>query len=165
MDGRPPIFDFLDDPKCVELLVNHGANFDLLDASGKSLFHHACIQDESETLKTLLRLCPNPAMVTVKDHDGNSALIQALRNGSLDSAMILLELDDVGDIVGQDGWATVHYAAKLGDSDVLEAVLTHSSFVKGMKTINGKTAEVVAMETGNWCGKVKALLRKYSSIT
>ena len=165
VDGRPPIFDFLDDPECVELLVNHGAEFDLLDTSGRSLFHHACIQDESETLKAILRLSPNSIMVTVKDHDGNSPLIQALRNRSLDCAMILLELDEVGDIVGQDGWATAHYAAKLGDADVLKAVLTHSSFVKGMKTIDGKTAEVVAMETGNWCGEVKRLLRNHNSIT
>ena len=165
VDGRPPIFDFLDDPECVKLLVDHGADLNLLDTSGKSVFHHACIQDECETLRTLLRMHPNSIMVTVKDHYGNSALIQALRNGSLDCALILLELGEVGDIIGQDGWATVHYAAKLGDVDVLEAVLTHSSFVKGVKTIDGKTAEVVAMETGNWCGKVKGLLRKHNSIT
>lgn len=165
VDGRPPIFEFLDDPECLELLISHGAGLDFMDVSGKSIFHHACIQDEIEALKILLRLSPNPVMVTVKDHDGNSPLIQALRHGSIVSAMTLLELDDVGDIIGQDGWTTVHHAAKLGDANVLEAVLRHPSFIKGMKTIDGKTAEVVAMEAGNWCGKVKDLLRKYNSIT
>lgn len=165
VDGRPPIFEFLDDPECLELLINHGARLDLLDSSGKSLFHHACIQDESEALKTLLRLSPDSVMVTVKDHDGNSPLIQALCHGSVDAAMTLLELDNVGDIIGHGGWTAVHYAAKIGDANVLEAVLKHSSFVKGKKTIDGKTAEVVAMEGGNWCGKVKELLRKYNSMT
>lgn len=166
VDGRPPMFDFLDDPKCMEMLIDASARLDVLDTSGKSTFHHACIQDETESLKLLLRLSPpDSVMVTVKDHDGNSALIHALRHGSAESAMILLKLDNVGDIVGQDGWAAVHHAAKLGNADVLEAVLKHSSFVKGMKTIDGKTVEVVAMESGNWCGRVKELLRKYNSVT
>lgn len=165
VDGRPPIFEFLDDPTCLEILIKHGARLDLLDSSGKSLFHHACIQDENEALKTLLRLSPNSVMVTVKDHDGNSPLIQALCHGSVESAMTLLELGDVGDFIGHGGWTAVHHAAKLGDADVLEAVLNHSSFIKGKKTIDGKTAEVVAMEAGNWCGKVKELLRRYNSVT
>lgn len=166
VDGRPPIFDFPDDPECMEVLINTGARLDLLDTLGKSMFHHACIQDESESLKLLLRLSPpNSVMVTVKDHDGNSALVQALLHGSVESALILLELDNVGDMVGQAGWAAVHHAAKLGNADVLEAVLKHPNFVKGMKTIDGKTAEAVAMEAGNWSGRVKELLRKYNSVT
>lgn len=166
VDGRPPLFDFLDDPKCMEVLINAGARLDLLDNSGKSIFHHACIQDENESLKLLLLLSPpHPVMVTVKDHDGNSPLIQALLHCSEETAITLLELGDVGDIVGQDGWAAVHHAAKLGNADVLETVLKHSSFVKGMRTIDGKTVEVVAMEAENWCGKVKELLRKYNSVT
>jgi ankyrin repeat protein len=165
VDGRPPIFDFLDDSHCMELLIDHGARLDLLDNSGKSLFHHACIQDENEALTMLLHLSPDTVMVTVKDHDGNSPLIQALWHGSVDSAITILKLDNVGDIVGKDGWTAAHYAAKLGDFDVLEAVLKHPSFVKGMKTIDGKTAEVVAMEAGKWCGEVKMLLRRYNSVT
>lgn len=164
VDGRPPIFDFLDDPECMDLLINHGARLDLLDTSGKSMYHHACIQDESDALKTLLHLSPDSHIITVKDHDGNTPLIHALRHGSVDSAMTLLELDDVGDIVGQDGWTATHHAAKLGNADVLEAVLKHPSFVKGMKTIDGKTVEVVAMEAGNWCGEVKELVKKYNSL-
>lgn len=84
------------------------------------------------------------------DREGNSPLVQALRHGSVDGAMILLELDNLGDIVGQGGWTTVHYVAKLGDADLLEAELKHLIFFIGTKTIDGKTAEVVAMEAGNW---------------
>ena len=165
VDGRTPIFDFLDDSGCMEILIDHGARTDLLDTTGKSLYHHACKQDENEALKTLLRRSPGSVMVTVKDHDGNSALIQALRHKCIECAMTILELDDVGDIVGQDGWSTIHYAADLGDAELLEAVLKHPSFVKGMKTIDGKTAEIVAMEAGNWCGDVKQLLRQHNSMT
>ena len=165
VDGRPPIFDFLDDPICTQILVKHGASLELLDKLGRSVFHHACIQDEGHTLKTLVQaLPPGSVMVTVKDHDGDTALIQALRHGSIDCAMVLLRLDDIGDIVGQEGWSAVHHAAKLGDTAVLAAVLQHRSFVKGSRTIDGKTAEVVAMEAGNWCGEVKNLLRMYNTM-
>ena len=165
VDGRPPLFDFLDDPICIQILIEHGARLDLLDNTGRSAFHHACIQDESNALKTLLwNSPPGSVLVTVKDHDGNTALIQALRHSSKDCALALLQLDDVGDVVGQDGWSAVHHAAKLGDPAVLEAVLRHPSFVKGSRAIDGKTAEAVAMEAGNWCGEVKNLLRTHNSI-
>ena len=160
------MFDFLDDPECIETLMNAESRLDLLDTSGKSAFHHTCIQNENESLKMLLRLSPpNSVMVTVNYHDGNSALIQALVFGSAQSAMTLSELGDVGDIVGQDGWAAVHHVAKLSNADAMEAVLRHSNFVKGIKTSDGKTAELVAMEAGHWCGRVKELLRRYNSLS
>lgn len=165
-NGRPPLFEFLDDASCVQILVEFGARLDLLDETGKSAFHHACVQDNRETLETLLRLSrPGSVLVTVKDHDGNSALILALKYRSRSCALVLLGLDDVGDMVGQEGWHAVHHAAKLGDSEVLESVLNHRSHTKGMKTIDGKTAEVVAMEAGTWCGEIKTLLRKHNSAT
>lgn len=125
VEGRPPIFDLLDDPECLSVLIEKGAHLDLLDKEGKSMFHHACIQDENAALQLLLdHSPPNPVMITVKDHDGNTALIQTLRNSSPDCALTLLAHAEVGDMVGQNGWAAVHHAAKLGDSEVLEAVLS-----------------------------------------
>ena len=165
VDGRPPIFDFLDDPFCMKILIEHGARLDLLDTSGQSAFHHACIENESQALELLLNVSdPGSVIVTVKDHDGNTALLQALHHGSIDCAKTLLKLEDVGDVVGQDGWTAAHHAAKLGDPIVLEAVLRHRSFVKGSKAIDGKTAEVIAMDAGNWCGDVKSLLRTHNAI-
>ena len=165
-DGRPPLFDFLDDASCVDILVNYGASLDLLDETGKSAFHHACMQNNEETLETLLRLsCPGSVLVAVKDHDGNTALILALSHRSRSCALMLLNLDEVGDMVGQDGWAAIHHAAKFGDCEVLEAVLRHRNCRRDMKTIDGKSAEEVAMEAGTWCGDVRNLLRRYNLIT
>ena len=163
VDGRPPIFDFLDDPECMEILISNGARVDLTDNTGKNLFHHASIQDEDEALEILLKLSPDTAKK--KDNDGNTPLILALRNSSDESALKLLELDDVGDVVGQDGWAAIHWAVKLGHADILEAVFKHPSFAQGATTNDGKTIEVVAMEAGQWCGEVKDLVRRYNSVT
>lgn len=48
-DGRLSIFDFLDDTECLKSF-KHGARLDLSDNTGNSLFHHACIQGEVDSL-------------------------------------------------------------------------------------------------------------------
>ena len=137
---------------------------DLLNNSSQGLFHHACIQDENKVLKVPRHLSLSSEILTVKNYDEISALIEALHEGSVKSAMMLLEYVDVGDIFSQDRWTAAHYAAKFGDADVLEAASRYSSFLKGMKTINGKTIEMAIIEAGTWCGKVKELRIKHNSI-
>ena len=164
-DGRPPLFDFMDHPECVTILFNRGASLDILDSTGKSAFHHACILGEIETLEILLSLSPlGSGVIMSKDHAENTALIYALQHNNSDCARALLARDDVEDTVGQDGWSAIHHATRLGDAAVLEAVFQHSTLSKGLRTNDGQTAEVVAMEAGTWCGEVKALLRKHNSI-
>jgi ankyrin repeat protein len=164
-DGRPPIFDFLDDTECLEIFIEHGARLDLSDNAGNSLFHQACIQGEVDSLKTLQRLSGNAKdIIRNKNLAGNTALIEALRHSNVGCAMVLLTLQDVGDMVGQDAWAAVHYAAKLGDTGLLQAVIKHPNFVRGMKTGDGKTARVVAMEAGNWRGETRQLLNTYNAV-
>ena len=149
----------------MELLIGHGARLDLRDNSGKNIFHQACIQGDCKQLTLLLQLSATSAKdSTEKDDDGNTPLVEALRHDSISCAKTLLELPDVGDTVGQDGWSAVHYATRIGDSELLEMVLKHPTYEKGVKTGDGKTIQVVAMESGNWCGKVKELLRRYNSI-
>lgn len=164
IDGRPPLFDLLDDSQCLETLMHHGARLDLCDSFGKTAFHHACIQGESEALRTMLRLASDPVLATLKDRDGNSPVIEALSHENTDCAMVLLELAYVGDIFNNAGWAAVHYAAKIGNIEVLEGMLKHPSFIKGVKTRDGKTLEKVSMEAGTWSGKVKDLIRRYNSL-
>ena len=48
----------------------------------------------------------------------------------------------------------------IGDLELLEAVIGHSSFQRGQRTTDGKRAETVAMESGNWHGEVKELIRR-----
>lgn len=163
-DGRPPLFDFLDEASCVKMLVGYGASIELLDEAGQSAFHHACKADYEETLELLLQLSGSDSVLpTVKDHDGNTALNLALSHGSRNCALALLGLKDVGDMVGQNGWAAVHHAAKLGDYDILQAVLEHRNYVPGLKTVDGKTVEVVAMEAGTWHGEIRDLIRRHNA--
>lgn len=161
MDGRPPLYDFLDDPKCVKILIDSGAKLDLIDDSGKTAFHHASAQDESESLRLLLHHTDNLALAATKDHEGNTPLTTALSASHVECALTLLGLEDGGDIISSEGWAAVHYAARIGHPTLLEEVLTHGSFMKGMKTMDGKRADTVAVEAGTWSGAIKNLIRRY----
>ncbi|KAL4963682.1 ankyrin repeat protein [Aspergillus stella-maris] len=166
-DGKPPIFDFLDDVECLMIFVRHGARLDLSDNEGNTILHHACIQGQTKSLKALLPLlekCKN--IIDQANEAGNTALFEALRHENIKCALILLKNEDirVGDTFCPDGWAPVHYAAKLGNISLLKAILTHSSFVRGMRTRDGKTARVVAMEAGSWAGEVKELLNAHNSV-
>ena len=162
-DGRSPIFEFLDDTECMDILIRSGAKLDLVDTAGKTILHHAAVQDEYESLDLLLKLSPKSA--TYKDHKGNTPLILALRNRSEACAMKLLNLEDVGDVLGQEGWSAGHWAVKWGNAEVLEGVLKHSKCIKGTMTDDGKTLQVVAMEAGNWKGEIRELVRRYTSFS
>ena len=162
-DGRSPIFEFLNDTECMDILIRSGAKLDLVDTAGKTILHHAAIQDECEALDLLLKL--SPQSVTLKDYQGNSPFILALQNRSEGCATKLLTLEDVGDIVGQDGWSAGHWAVKWGNAEILESVLIHSNYVKGAMTDDGKTLQVVAMEAGNWKDEIKELVRRHNSFS
>lgn len=161
LHGRPPLFDYLNDPKCVETVIRHGAKVDVTDNDGKNAFHHACIQGERGALEVMLKMTSSPDPPVARDNRGNTPLIDALSNSNVDCAMALLQRDDVGPLMGRDGWSPIHYAAKIGDPELLHAVCRHRSFKKSAKTLDGKTAKVVALEAGVWNGRIKELILEY----
>lgn len=163
-NGRPPVFDFLDDANCVEVLLRHGANVEVTDSLGQNAFHHACIQGQDDSLQVMLQLSDYSEATAARNNNGNTPLIEALSNSNIECAATLLKLEDIGPQIGQDGWAPIHYAAKIGDAELLHAICNHSSFKKLAKTLDGKRASMVAMEAGTWHGKIKELIREYDYV-
>ncbi|RYP13978.1 hypothetical protein DL765_006644 [Monosporascus sp. GIB2] len=161
LHGRPPLFDYLNDTKCVETVIRHGAKVDVTDNDGKNAFHHACIQGEHGALEVMLKMTGSPDPPVARDNRGNTPLIDALSNSNVDCAMALLQRDDVGPLMGKDGWSPIHYATKIGDPELLHAVCRHRSFKKSAKTLDGKRAKVVAMEAGTWNGRIKELILEH----
>jgi ankyrin repeat protein len=53
-EGRPPIFNVLDTPECVALLLSHGTLPSLCGNDGRTAIHHVCIEDQVQSLKLLL---------------------------------------------------------------------------------------------------------------
>ncbi|KAF2972708.1 hypothetical protein GQX73_g864 [Xylaria multiplex] len=157
--GRTPVFDFLDDANCVETLVQHGAKLNITDDFGQNPFHHTCIHGEDASLRVMLKHCPGAAVV--RDNNGNTPFIEALSNSQIECAMALLQFEDVGPQIGKDGWAPIHYAAKIGEPELLKTICQHPSFKKSAKTLDGKRASMVAMEAGTWNGMIKDLIREH----
>lgn len=163
--GRPPLFAYLTDPNCVEIVIRHGGKVDVTDNEGKNAFHHACVQGEADVLKAMLAMTDQPDPLIAQDNDGNTPLIDALSNSNVDCAMALLKRDDVGPLIGKDGWSPIHYATKIGDPELLDTVCRHRSFQKSAKTLDGKRAKIVAMEAGTWDGRIKELILEHDYLT
>ena len=161
-EGRTPIFELLDSPECVQLLVRRGADLSICDKNDKSLLHHAAIENEADSLKILLAHSPD-ALATALDDKCRTPISLAFEHQSAACAKLFIENDALGDFHGKDGWSLVHHAAKWGDADVLEAVLKHSSFRRGAKTPAHESAADLAKSVCKWDGRVKRLLKEYDS--
>jgi ankyrin repeat protein len=164
-DGRTPVFEFLDSPACVQLLVKNGADLSISDNTRSTVVHYACIEDEVEALETILELSSDPGAATRINNSGNTPLLEAFSHRGRSCVRYLLERQNSGySVAGKDGWSAIHHAAKWGDADILKAVLTHPQFKRGQKTADGKSAEQIAKEGCMWKDKVKELLKRYDSL-
>jgi ankyrin repeat protein len=166
-DGRTPVFEFLDSPACIQLLVEHGADLSISDNTKSTIVHYACIEDEVEALEKILELSQDPGAAARLNENGNTPLLEAFCRKSRDCVRFLLDRSDSGySVAGKDGWFAIHHATKWGDAEILEAVLTHPQFKRGQKTADGKSAELIAKEACNltWKGKVRELLKRYDSL-
>jgi len=133
--GRTPLFELLDSPSCISKLISYGADLSVADGSGNSVFHSACIEHELDALKIFLQQTPDPEATTRLNKDGNTPLIEAFAHSSIKCVRLLLKRPDAGCIPGKDGWSAVHYAAKWGNEEILESVLTHPSFKRRQLTV------------------------------
>ena len=157
--GRTPVFDLLDSPECVKLLLGQNVKVDVCDHLGKTLLHHACRENQPNTLQILLSRCPQ--LVSSKDKNGDTPLNEAFSCAAPRCAMALLtahsEIDHSASSVRPD-WSLLHEAAYLGDADVLRHVLTLPAIDVHACTKQGQTAVDLAVAAGTYSGPVKELL-------
>jgi ankyrin repeat protein len=164
-NGRTPVFGLLSSPACLQILAENGADLTITDNAGNSPLHKACMDNEAFTLEKLLSLTSDPSAVTRLNAKGNTPFLEACAHKSKECAQVLLRRADVDcTVVGEKGWAAVHYAGDWGDKLILKAVLTHSSFKRGQKTKDGRSAEMLTKAACKWDGRIKDLLKKYDSI-
>lgn len=152
-----------DSAAAVEILLRHGANPDFVAPEGEMLFHYACIENNANALRVLLRH-PSAAILATKfDRHGATPISGAFHHRSAACAELLITASAIADFNGKNGLFLVHHAAKWGHVGVLEAVLGHPSFERGLKTDRGLSAADVAKEAGMWVGRIADLLLEYDS--
>ena len=161
-EGRTPIFELLDSPACVEMLVERGADLSIRDNHNKTILHSAAIDDYAGSLRVLLAHTPTPLAAAI-DKRSHTPISLAFHHKSAASAKLLVENDAHADFHGKHGWSLVHHAAKWGHADVLEAVLRHTTFCRGAKTPEGHSAADLAKSVSKWSGRAKQLLKEFDS--
>jgi ankyrin repeat protein len=122
--GLTPIFLFLRFPACLGTLVANGADIHVRDKQNRTLVHHACRQDQAESLKFLLEAGEFKWPILMqKDSEGVTPLDEAMSRGKADCAKMILE--KLANITWDDNYAKhlLLGAARIGDPDLLEQVL------------------------------------------
>jgi ankyrin repeat protein len=163
LNGLPPIFNFLDTPECVAMLLDRGASISLCDDEGRNAIHHACMEDEADSLKLLLGAASDSDLPVSLDKNGDVPLAKAFEFKSGSCIKVLLELDAIGDMNEKDGMTLAHRAAQMGDADVLRCVFNHPTFKKGQKDSKGRTVEEVATLDTTYKEEVRDLIQQYES--
>lgn len=161
-DGRPPLFDILDTPECVALLLQRGAFPSICDNKGRTAIHHACMEGQVESLKLLLNECDADLAVSF-DKDKDVPLAKAFEFKNAACIITLIERNAIGNMNERDGMTLAHRAAQMGNVEVLQCVFNHWTFKKGQKDAQGRRVDEVASNAGSFKHEVRNLIQLYES--
>jgi len=145
-NGQPCLFYCLDMPKCVEVLLQWGADITIVDSKGRNVLHNACFKNHIESLSYLLRHCP-VEMVTAVDADGDAPVFVGFKNKAVDCVLMLLRRHyHPPGIVDKEGWTLLHRAAELNNQSVVNFVVNIPGLDRNARTKDGRTAQDIANE-------------------
>ncbi len=132
------------DPSKVYLLANSGADVLLKDSNGDTPLHYATRGRRTESVKALLEFGSDP---TQTNNDGQSALHCGLHAGLALFQLLLKYASDVSKTDSR-GRAAIHYAAEMGYTDIVEALLDRAAKIDTVD-YRGNTALHLAAGRGN----------------
>lgn len=102
-----------------DLLLERGANFDSADNAGKTPLAHACIQGDTDAVRSLLKKGANP---NLSDELQKTPLMAAVYNGHFEISDVLLKNAANPNLQDRLGWTALFYAVWQRDR-MLEALL------------------------------------------
>ena len=109
--------------ECLQILINHGANTDLRNATGCTATHFAAGQGRAECLQLLIT--DDPEQIDAKTKFGATPLILAAKGGYSECVLILLESGADPNIQYRGNQNALLFAAGNGHYDCLEALIEH----------------------------------------
>lgn len=140
------------------ILADYNANLEAHDYDGRTAFMLATeFADQNIVISLVDELKVD---VDAKDNNERTALIEAAKNGKLDTVMLLLKVK--ADVSKRDkfGWNALMWAAKSGSVDVLECLL-NANPEEVNSEIRGATALIRAATAGH--AKAVELLLKFKA--
>lgn len=111
--------------KCVEVLLQNGADAKLVDGKGYSPLHSAV--GYPSIVKMLLHA--DPGNVNQQNEEGDTPLSLALKRGDLESTLVLLEHGADTNIPNKEGITPLFLAAKMGRLELVKTLFKHGSSV------------------------------------
>lgn len=126
----------------VKLLLDHSADVNLANRFGKTALQQAIELGEDELAHLLLAAQAN---INTKDTDQRSPLLTALANNRTALAAKLIALGEDVNIRSKGEWTALHYAAQLGNLDLVK-VLLEKGTINGVKNWGNETAADLAQQ-------------------
>ncbi|KAJ5738251.1 Mg2+ transporter protein CorA-like/Zinc transport protein ZntB [Penicillium malachiteum] len=141
----------------VDILLGAGANINAQDDNGRTALSFAAEHGNQSLVKTLVG--EKKAILDIQDNSTKTALLLAVENGSPEIVSFLLQAaenkqrDAVNLLLksgadlwtkDEDAWTVFHYAARSGDLEIVQELLTQNpSFSKEQNNL-GQTGLVIA---------------------
>ena len=122
---------------------------------GWNTFHYAAQGGDTDIISLIHAHLPN---IESKTGEGHTPLMVAALYGKLHAVKWFLEKGATVACEDKIGWNTLHCAAKGGDPDTIDLILTHLPDIES-KTADGETPLIIAVLLGKLQG-VKCLLER-----
>jgi ankyrin repeat protein len=160
-NGWTPIMHLLNSVSCVELLLDRGADVSLCDNNGRSIMHHACIEDQPQIIVMLLKKCPEKAqeLATHSDTEGDTPLFTSFQRYRPQCARLLLTRAPISMVTDKKGWSLLHHAVKMGNVEVLKLALSVPDVGIFARTNDGETVFSIARDRNYMDGPIGETLR------
>ena len=141
--------------QAVKSIMERGADPSLMDNLGWSTLHHAAAGGDTDIISLIHTHLPN---IESKTGEGYTPLMVAAFTGKLHAVKWFLEKGATVACKDKLGWSPLHHAARGGDPDTIDLILTHLPDVDS-KTADGETPLIIAVSYGKLQG-VKCLLER-----
>lgn len=149
----------LDDIKLVRSLLQRGFDPNTVDEErGETGLIIAVREDANKVFELLFNT--KDVNLNARARNGDSALMIAAYKGKYDTVKALL---DKGAEPNQTGWAALHYAAAVGNNQIVQLLLDHSAYIDAESP--NQTTPIMMAARGGHILTVKLLLDEGADLT
>ena len=139
----------------VQWFLEKGATETSFDSNGWNVLHFAAQGSDPDTIDLIHTHLPNTES---KTGEGCTPLMAAALCGKLHAVKWFLEKGETVTSVDSNRWDILHFAARSGDPDTVDLILTHLPDIES-KTADGETPLIIAVCHGK-LQSVKYLLER-----
>lgn len=149
----------LDDVKLVRSLLQRGFDPNTVDEErGETGLIIAVREDANKVFELLFNT--KDVNLNARARNGDTALMIAAYKGRYDTVKALL---DKGAEPNQTGWAALHYAAAVGNNQIVQLLLDHSAYIDAESP--NQTTPIMMAARGGHILTVKLLLDEGADLT